>query len=496
MELLKGSFAMRHADDSATLLPRLEPGEQGLADDTNYIWMRDYSDNYFQLYTTGPVGALSGSLTSGKIPVANGIHSVADSIITQSGTAISIAGSLALTSTTDATSISNGAWHIDGGASVTKALWVGGLANIAGAVTLQSTLVMTSTGNPSLIIGANTTTTPELILNGASANRKRIRFMTAGFDRWNIRQGNTAESGSDAGSEFELVAFNDAGAGIDSPISIVRATGGIITLARPVSMTKTLGVTGVATFAAAPVFSSLTASSLVATDGSKALTSSVSGLSPTFTGLTLSGKLTVQSNTSDAITVGTGSSAPGITINGAAGNYRTLTFQTNGAIRWVISTTSASELGSNAGSLFDLAAYTDAGSLIDHPISIGRDSGNSISFSRAGVFQGALSTNKKLTGLFFTVSSLGSQTISGTVGTPDTITCGNLGRTVITPSSVPNDYANIDTASATDGQLLHITNASATVVLYLTNIYNGPILLNPKEGKTFSYNSTLGWLTA
>lgn len=44
--------------------------------------------------------------------------------------------------TTDATSISTGSILTAGGIGCTKALWVGGLANIAGAATLQSTLAV------------------------------------------------------------------------------------------------------------------------------------------------------------------------------------------------------------------------------------------------------------------------------------------------------------------------------------------------------------------
>ncbi len=45
--------------------------------------------------------------------------------------------------TTDSTSITTGSVQTLGGLGITKALWVGGLANIAGAVTLQSTLTVT-----------------------------------------------------------------------------------------------------------------------------------------------------------------------------------------------------------------------------------------------------------------------------------------------------------------------------------------------------------------
>jgi hypothetical protein len=62
------------------------------------------------------------------------------------GTTLGVTGNTTLTGAlvgnliTDSTSISTGAIKTAGGLGVTKALWVGGLANIAGAVTLQSTL--------------------------------------------------------------------------------------------------------------------------------------------------------------------------------------------------------------------------------------------------------------------------------------------------------------------------------------------------------------------
>lgn len=54
-----------------------------------------------------------------------------------------LTGALVVDSTTDSTAITNGSIQTDGGLGVTKAIWVGGLANIAGAVTLQNTLAVT-----------------------------------------------------------------------------------------------------------------------------------------------------------------------------------------------------------------------------------------------------------------------------------------------------------------------------------------------------------------
>lgn len=57
-----------------------------------------------------------------------------------------------------------------------------------------------------------------------------IRFVSGSSDRWLFRKTGTAESGGNAGSDVELVARTDAGGNIDSPLTIVRAANGAITL--------------------------------------------------------------------------------------------------------------------------------------------------------------------------------------------------------------------------------------------------------------------------
>jgi tetrahydromethanopterin S-methyltransferase subunit B len=56
-----------------------------------------------------------------------------------------------------------------------------------------------------------------------------INLMTAGVNRWIIRADSTTESGSNAGSNFQLLRRADDGALIDAPITINRATG-IVTI--------------------------------------------------------------------------------------------------------------------------------------------------------------------------------------------------------------------------------------------------------------------------
>ena len=78
-----------------------------------------------------------------------------------------------------------------------------------------------NTGNVTLSGGI-----PVLTLNaGAGANTRSINGQTNGVNRWQVQPGNsTAESGSNAGSDFQIAGFTDAGA-FSFALTISRATG-------------------------------------------------------------------------------------------------------------------------------------------------------------------------------------------------------------------------------------------------------------------------------
>ncbi len=136
---------------------------------------------------------------------------------------------------------------------------------LTGAQTISSTLDVTgaltgTTGTFSNRVSAthNGVGAPAFFSSGAAAtNRDMFGLQTSGVNRWLIRLSSDAESGSDAGSAFQILARTDAGAGLDTPVSIVRAAGGLITFNRPVaignalyalSVTAALNVTGTSTF--------------------------------------------------------------------------------------------------------------------------------------------------------------------------------------------------------------------------------------------------------
>jgi hypothetical protein len=80
------------------------------------------------------------------------------------------------------------------------------------------------------------TSTTEIVQNSAAPGTYGgLLCKVAGNRRWGINRGLDAETGSDAGSPFQILAYTDAGAFIGAPISITRAAGGTIDLSRPVN---------------------------------------------------------------------------------------------------------------------------------------------------------------------------------------------------------------------------------------------------------------------
>src|SRR5215472_6170223 len=58
-----------------------------------------------------------------------------------------------------------------------------------------------------------------------SAEIHLMNSATPALNRWVVQQDGSAETGSNAGSNFLVSLYNDAGTLIDSPLSINRATG-------------------------------------------------------------------------------------------------------------------------------------------------------------------------------------------------------------------------------------------------------------------------------
>lgn len=74
----------------------------------------------------------------------------------------------------------------------------------------------------------------ELALEGVSGQLHDIRFRNGGVLRWVVRMDGTAESGSNAGSDFSINARADDGSGLDQVFLIPRANGSRTITPRPI----------------------------------------------------------------------------------------------------------------------------------------------------------------------------------------------------------------------------------------------------------------------
>jgi hypothetical protein len=97
-----------------------------------------------------------------------------------------------------------------------------------GSVTAYSSLTAVGTFTAQSTFsqfGSNAGASLSVQFNGAAATNRTIGFNTAGSTRWNLGVSNSAEGGSNAGTDFLINRYSDTGVFIDQPIAINRATG-------------------------------------------------------------------------------------------------------------------------------------------------------------------------------------------------------------------------------------------------------------------------------
>jgi hypothetical protein len=105
-----------------------------------------------------------------------------------------------------------------------------GNTTVTGFANISSTLQVTGTTLHSANITIRTTGTNAAVMfldseaNTTQGAAKQLRFLSNGNNRWNMTVQN-AETGSQAGSDYQIVRYNDAGASIDTAFSLERATG-------------------------------------------------------------------------------------------------------------------------------------------------------------------------------------------------------------------------------------------------------------------------------
>ncbi len=116
-------------------------------------------------------------------------------------------------------------------------MWYRAAGNVAWSITSTATsgnhyMTLRDTSGNGEIFAAEAS----LSLNGASGSQNRaVRYKSGDLDLWSVGATSTAQSGGNAGADYAIARFNDAGAYVDSPIQVLRSSGDIL-LAAPVRL--------------------------------------------------------------------------------------------------------------------------------------------------------------------------------------------------------------------------------------------------------------------
>lgn len=251
--------------------------------------------------------------------------------------------------------------------------------------------------------------TRTITLNTAAGYLRAIRSYSGGSLRWSMQMANaTAETGANAGSDWQLLAYNDTGGLIDTPLTLPRVAGGTFTIARPTTVSlyrltatqfadssivyplrvrNTSAVGGGAGSGVGVLFSSNTDLDT----GALTIVNDVPGTAQFRVmlyngGLGEAMKLSftgVYFPTQTLLSLGDNAgSGAFLYLNGAASNFKIITLRTAGVDRWYFGAENLAESGANAGSPFFVRALTDAGAVIDTPLTIARAAGGTITLAR------------------------------------------------------------------------------------------------------------------
>lgn len=152
-----------------------------------------------------------------------------------------------------------------------------GLAQLSGATFTGSVSVSPASGDSAIT------------LNAVNANTADLYLQTGGVMMWGLVRNNVTNSGSNAGSNFQITRYTDAGASIDNPLVITRSTG-VVTMPDGITNSPISGSTGsFTTLAASSTVSGTGFSNYLASPPCIGCTTANAG---SFTNLTANGTIT------------------------------------------------------------------------------------------------------------------------------------------------------------------------------------------------------------
>lgn len=101
-------------------------------------------------------------------------------------------------------------------------------------------VISDETGSGALVFGTEPSFTNHIVVSGAAETARSIFLKTSGSTRWQVLTSATAESGSNAGSDFALNSYDDSGDYFGTPLVITRSSG-IVNFYADITITGTNG---------------------------------------------------------------------------------------------------------------------------------------------------------------------------------------------------------------------------------------------------------------
>ena len=151
---------------------------------------------------------------------------------------------------------------------------------------------------------------------------------------------------------------------------------------------------------------------------------------------------------------------PFFAVNGTAGSYRQVQFQTAGKRRWTLAATDIAETGANAGSNLELSGFSDTEAYLHSPIGINRGTGL-VTLNR-----GAASTGGSVNG-----ATIGDVTPAAITGTTLALTAARTASFVLaapTAAAGAPTWRQLAAADVTGLGTLATTNAATPPALGAT----------------------------